>query len=105
MGEIEVKSESTTLIKWKLTNFSTIAARDDPKKILFSKEFQLDSSSIKCCLKFEPTTRDPDEYKKYSSIFLYIRDFAGQSYIRLRYKFWIENELGEKIRDSVGKYF
>jgi hypothetical protein len=97
MDELDVKRESMTLVKWKLANFSTVAARDDPEKRLFSKFFKLDSSTVKCYLKFDPTNKKKDGDRNYSSLFLVVRDFAGQSTIKLRYSFWIENELGEKM--------
>jgi hypothetical protein len=98
MSKISVKSECATLVKWEIRNFSTIAARNDPEKRLISDDFQLDSSAIKCYLKFQPTTINGTD-KNYSSFFLHVQDFAGQSYIELRWHFWIENELGEKIEE------
>jgi hypothetical protein len=106
MSELQIQreGENTTLIKWKLSNFLTVAARNDPKKELKSDVFQLDSSDIKCYLTFRPTSPVAEE-KNYSSIFLYVKDFVNKSSIELRYRFWIENELGEKIRETEGKFF
>jgi hypothetical protein len=98
MSELKIKNEFTTIVKWKLANFSTVAARDDPKKQLFSKDFQLDSSAIKCCLEFYPTNINGAD-KNYSSLFLCIQDFSGHSSIKLCYDLWIENELGEKLKN------
>jgi hypothetical protein len=106
MDELEVKNGFTTTVKWKLTNFSTVAARDDPENFLLSKEFQLDLSFIKCCLSFEPTNIHPGTDKNYSSLYLRIQDFAGYSSIKLRYRFWIENEDGEKMAEyAKGTHF
>lgn len=104
MSELEIKSESVTLVKWKLSNFSTIAARNAPKKRLYSSIFELDSSAIECFLDFQPTTIHGED-KNYSSLFLWVIGFAGQSSVKLRLCFWIENELGKKIQETVGKYF
>jgi hypothetical protein len=103
MTELEVESECMTLVKWKLANFSTIAARDDPMKRLKSKNFQLDSSSIKCCLQFQPTTIKGED-KNYSSLHLFVQNFAGQSFIKLRYHFWIENKFGEMMAETKSKH-
>jgi hypothetical protein len=105
MGELEIKKELiiATTVKWKLTNFSTVAARNNPKKQLFSKDFHLDSSAIKCRLEFQPTSINGTD-KNYSSLYLHVQDFAGQSTIKLRWHFWIENQLGEKI-EEYGKTF
>jgi hypothetical protein len=104
MSELEIKIATT--IKWKLANFSTVAARDNPMKRLFSKDFQLDSSAIKCCFRFDPTNKVQNGDKNYSSLFLCVRDFAGQSSIKLRFDLWIENELGKKTAEDLdGKCF
>jgi hypothetical protein len=107
MGEPEIQHEDEriTVFKWKLSNFSTVAAQDDPDKRLYSDDFQLDSSDIKCCLEFEPTNRHKDGDKNYSSFYLGVKDFADRSSIKLRFNLWIENELGEKIRETEGKFF
>jgi hypothetical protein len=98
MSGLEVNSECTTIVKWKLANFSTVASRDDPNKALLSDYFQLDSSDIKCRLQFEPTNTHDNGDKNYSSVYLHVTD----SNIKLRLKFWIENELGDKTPDALG---
>jgi hypothetical protein len=104
MTKLNVQSECKTLVKWEVSNFSTVAARDNPEKRLNSGDFQLDSSSIKCYLQFRPASIDVKD-KNYSSLFLFVRNFAGQSAIKLRYDLWIENKLGEKISTTNGKCF
>jgi hypothetical protein len=102
MSELNIESECTTLIKWQLANFSTVAARDHPQNRVKSDVFQLDSSAIKCYLEFQPTNLNGTD-RNYSSIYLRIKDFAGQSTIKLRFGLWIENELGEKISERLSK--
>jgi hypothetical protein len=103
MSELNIQRECTTVVKWKLSNFSTVAARNDPNKELLSDVFKIDSSGIKFCLNFEPTNiRGCDDY---SSLYLVVRDFAGKSSIKLRFDLWIENELGEKIAEPISKSF
>jgi hypothetical protein len=103
MSRLEVKSECTTLVRWKVANFSTVASRNDPKKYLISNAFKLDSSDIKCCLIFEPTNRWDIKYKDYSSIYLCLEDSHENFNIKLCYKFWAENELGDKNAEYPGK--
>jgi hypothetical protein len=105
MDELEIKNGFiiTTIVKWKLANFSTVAARDDSQKKMLSKDFHLDSSAIKCYLQFQPTSIG-DSDKNYSSLYLHVKDFAGQSSIKLRFDLWIENELGEKTAERLSKY-
>jgi hypothetical protein len=98
MNELNVQRECTTIVKWKLSNFSAIAARDDPKKELASDDFQLDLSVIKCYLSFEPTSIEGTD-KNYSSLYLHVKDFADQSSIKVRFDLWIENENREKIEE------
>jgi hypothetical protein len=106
MAKLNVQSECTTVVKWEVSNFSTVATRDDPKKELNSYDFQLDSSAIKCYLSFDPTNRHKDGDKNYSSLYLHVKDFADQSFIKLRYRLWIENQLGEKAAEHLsGKCF
>jgi hypothetical protein len=104
MSELDIKSECTTLIKWKVANFSTVAASDDSDKFLSSDFFKLDSSEIKCYLRFDPTNNHDSGDRHYSSIYLYVSDLNGNSGVKLHIKFWIENELGDKIAERPGKY-
>jgi hypothetical protein len=105
MSQLEVKYDSTTRIRWKISNFSTVAARDNIHNSLYSDDFRLDSSSVKCYLRFEPTNRDSLGDSDHSSIFLHVRDFANMTTLELSYRFWVENELGDAIRDHRdGKY-
>jgi hypothetical protein len=73
-------------------------------KRLNSDVFQLDSSAIKCCLSFEPTSIEGTD-KNYSSLYLRVQDFADQSSIKLRFQLWIENELGEMMAETKSKFF
>jgi hypothetical protein len=104
MTEINVQSKFTTVTKWKISNFSTVAARNTPKEKLNSDVFQLDSSDIKCCLTFRPTSSDAKD-KNYSALYLGVKDFADEPSIKLCYRFWIENQLGDKIRETEGNFF
>jgi hypothetical protein len=102
MSALEIESGCATLIKWKLANFSTVASRDDPNKELESDFFQLDSCSIKFCLLFCPTNNKDSGDKNYSSISLHVADFNGNASVKLRFKFWIENEFGYKTAETSG---
>jgi hypothetical protein len=106
MSELEIQGddERITVFKWKLSNFSTVAARDDPNKELDSGDFQLDFSAIKCYLKFRPTTFNGTD-RNASSLFLCVKDFAGQSPIKLRFNLWIENEFDENVAERLSKCF
>jgi hypothetical protein len=105
MSTLSIQSEYTTTFKWEVSNFSTVAARNDPKKRLNSDDFKLDFSAIKFYLQFQPTTRQKDGNKNYSSFYLSVQNFAGESSIKLCYRFWIENQLGEKISETKGSFF
>jgi hypothetical protein len=102
MSDLGINSECTTIVKWKLANFSTVASRDDPNKNLCSDYFQLDSSDIRCRLKFDPINRQNSGKKSHSSLFLYVTDFSNNFNIKFRLKFWIENELGDKTAEHPG---
>jgi hypothetical protein len=104
MSDLDIKSQCTTLIKWKVANFSTVASRDDPTNELWTDIFKLDSSDIKCRLRFYPTNKQDGGDKNRSSIFLYVSDLNGNSSVELCYRFWIENEFGDKIAEKPGKY-
>jgi hypothetical protein len=105
MSDLEIKSECTTLIKWKVTNFSTVASRDDPNKELWSDKFKLYSSGIKCRLRLYPTNKKDSGERNCSSFSLHVIDFDGNCNIKLRCRFWIENELGDKTAEGPGKHF
>lgn len=98
-----MQARTTTIVKRKLANFSIVAERSDPMKTLKSPEFQVDFSTIKCQLFFNPTNPKDKYGKDYSSLFLFVQDFADHSTLKLRHQFWIENELGEKIAETKGK--
>jgi hypothetical protein len=102
MSALEIESECVTLITWKLANFSSIASRDNPNKELKSDTFQLDSSGIKCCLLFCPTTKKGNEDKQYSSMFIHVVDFNGNASVKIRYRFWVKNESGDKLLKIPG---
>jgi hypothetical protein len=105
MSELEIKREYTTLIKWKISNFSTIASRDDPNKELRSSAFNLDSSDIKCSLSFNPTNCCDGGNKSSSSLFFHIGDFGKHSTIQAYISVWVENQLGDKTAEQPGSIF
>lgn len=97
-----VRSECTTFFKWRLDNFSKIAARDDSNKQLASYAFKLDSSSIKCYLVFYPTNIN-DENKNYSSLYFVVENFGDKSSIKIRLRLWLENQLGDLVVETNGR--
>lgn len=106
MSKLEIESECKTLVRWRIDDFSNFTSRNDSETQLNSDDFQLDSSAIKCYLLFYPTWKNLDKNSNYSSLFLCVRDFGGQSSIILRFDLWIENEDGEKSSENFnGKQF
>jgi hypothetical protein len=97
--------QAVTSFKWKINDFSKVAALDDPNKVLSSDDFQLDSSPINCNLIFEPISRQTNG-DRLSSLYLYVHKFGNQPTTKLGCRVWIENEIGESAPEiEDGKHF
>jgi len=94
--------DSKTVYKWPIINFSRTASRDNPTRKLESEVFTLSGSNLMFCLQFHPTNMK--EPYSYCSVFLCPKNFGGATSIKLEYKFWIENNRGEKIKRKLGYY-
>jgi hypothetical protein len=78
--------------------FSKVASRNTPTSILESKIFTLNGSNAKFFLSFEPTNKTKNGSKEYSSLYLVSKDSNEAVSIELKYRFWIENRYGKKIK-------
>lgn len=91
----------TTRARWKIENFSIVASRDDPKRMLFGGDFSLFKSRLRFCLRFDPTNLNEYGNKNYSSLFIVPRNLDNERPVTLEWKLWIENTDGRTIREQA----
>jgi hypothetical protein len=92
MNPLEITSKLATIVKWKIENFSELAARDDPKKRLHSNVFHLDYRLL----------LGISSDKDYSPVCLFIKNSGDAQSIKIGFKIGIKN--GERIRESEGNF-
>jgi len=88
--------EVSTTFKWRIDQFFTVAARDDPKKCLKGPIFEL-RNGVTFYLQFEPTATANDASQYHCSLFLMPNDLAGNQSVILEYRLWVENSDGKKL--------
>jgi len=88
---------SSTMYKWQLRNFSTMASRKNPGNVLYTDDFALPDSNVKLSIRFMPTNTIRKTSKEYCALQLMLKDLGGEKSVKLEYKLWIENTNGEKL--------
>jgi len=92
---------SSTVFKWPIFDFNTVATREDSQNRLESDDFLIGDCNKRFSLRFDPTNFYDDESKDYSSIWMCAKGLEEDESVVVRYNLWIENKVGEKIFDTL----
>jgi hypothetical protein len=95
--EINYKNVKVPVVRWTIDNFfGHVNNRTDH---LDSEKFVLDGLSTKFYLQVYLS----NSWSNYLSYYLRVADMAGEKPIKMDYKFWLENDKGEKCAETPGK--